>query len=58
MPNLFVIVNDEDLYKDLKKLHGPSIFAVKAKIYGGLFNQSISTAFGETSIYWSAPKSS
>ena len=39
-------------------LHGPSIFAVKAKIYGELFNQSTFIAFNETSTNWSAPKSS
>ena len=37
-------------------LHGPSMFIVKAKIYGVLFNQSSSIAFDETSSYWSAPK--
>ena len=40
------------------KLHGPSMFTVKAKIYGVLYNQSISIAFDETSSYWSALKSS
>ena len=44
--------------KKLYKLHGPSIFAVKAKIYGVLYNQASSIAFGETSSYWSALKSS
>ena len=39
-------------------LHGPSMFAVKAKIYGVLYNQASSVAFDETSIYWSALKSS
>ena len=38
--------------------HGPSMFAVKAKIYGVLYNQSNSIAFDETSSYWSPPKSS
>ena len=42
--------------KDL--LHGPSILAVKVKIYGILYNQFSSVAFDETSSYWSAPKSS
>ena len=37
-------------------LHGPSVFAVKAKIYGVLYTQSSSIAFDETSSYWSAPK--
>ena len=40
------------------KLHGPSMFAVKAKIYGVLYNQASSIAFDETSSYWSALKSS
>ena len=38
-------------------LHGPSIFAVRAKIYGVLYKQSSSIAFDETSSYWSALKS-
>ena len=37
-------------------LHGPSMFAVKAKIYGVLYKQSSSIAFDETSTYWSALK--
>ena len=37
-------------------LHGPSMFAIKAKIYGVLCKQSSSTTFDETSSYWSAPK--
>ena len=43
-------------FEDL--LHGPSMFAVKAKIYGVLYNQASSIAFDETSSYWSALKSS
>ena len=39
-----------------QRLHGPSVFAVKTKIYGVLYNQSTSIAFDETSSYWSAPK--
>ena len=39
-------------------LHGPSMFAVKAKIYGVLCKQYSSIAFDETSSYWSALKSS
>ena len=39
------------------QLHGPSMFAVKAKIYGVLYNQPSSIAFDETSSYWSALKS-
>ena len=38
-------------------LHGPSMFAVKAKIDGVLDNQASSIAFDETSSYWSALKS-
>ena len=37
------------------ELHGPSMFPVKAKIYGVLYKQSSSIAFDETSSYWSAP---
>ena len=33
------------------KLHGPSMFAVKAKHYGVFYNQSSSIAFDETSSY-------
>ena len=36
-------------------LHGPSMFAVKAKIYGVLYKHS-SIAFDETSSYWLGPK--
>ena len=39
-------------------LHGPSMFAVKAKFYGVLYNQASSIAFDETSSYWSALNSS
>ena len=39
-------------------LHGPSMLAVKAKIYGVLHKQHSSIAFDETSSYWSALKSS
>ena len=39
-------------------LHGPSMFAVEAKIYGVLYNQASSIAFDETSSYWPALKSS
>ena len=39
-------------------LQGPLMFAVKATIYGVIYNQSSSIAFDETSSYWSAPKSS
>ena len=37
-------------------LYGPSMFAVKAKIYGVFYNQSSSIASDERSSYWSAPK--
>ena len=40
------------------KLPDPSMFAVKAKMYGVLYNQSSSIDFHKTSSYWSAPKSS
>ena len=40
------------------QLHGPSMFAVKAKTCGVLYNQANSIAFDETSSYWSALKSS
>ena len=39
-------------------LHGPSMFAVKAKIYGVIYKQHSCIAFNETSSYWSALKSS
>ena len=39
-------------------LHGPSMFAVMAKIYGVLYKQSSSIAFDETSSYWPALKNS
>ena len=39
-------------------LHAPSMFAVKAKIFGVLYNQASSIAFDETSSYWSALKRS
>ena len=48
-----------DAAKDIvggDKLHGPSMLAVEAKIYGVFYNQSSSIAFNETSS-WSAPKS-
>ena len=42
----------------LRQLHGPSMFAVKAKISGVLYNPPSSIDFNETSSYWSTPKSS
>ena len=39
-------------------LHGPLMFAAKAKFYRVLYKQSSSIAFDETSSYWSAPKNS
>ena len=47
------VYTDEDCI-----LHGPSMFAIKAKIYEVLYKQSSSIAFDETSSYWSAPKNS
>ena len=38
------------------QLHGPSMFAIKVKIYEVLYKQSSSIAFDEISRYWSAPK--
>ena len=38
------------------ELHGPSMFAIMAKIYEVLYKQSSSIAFDKTSSYWSAPK--
>ena len=43
---------------EMIKLHGPSMFAVKAKNYGVIYKQSSSIAFDETSSYWLAPKNS
>ena len=40
------------------RLHGPSMLAVKAEIYGVLYKQSGSIAFDKTSSYWSALKGS
>ena len=37
-------------------LHGPTMFAIKAKIYAVLYKQSSSIAFDETSSYWLALK--
>ena len=39
-------------------LHGPSVLAIKAKIYAVLYNPASSIDFDETSSYWSVPKSS
>ena len=47
-----------DVYSLLILLHGLSMFAVKAKIYGVLYSEASSIAFDETSSYWSALKSS
>ena len=49
---------EERLQGLIDKLHGPSMFAVKAKIYAALYNPASSIDFDETSSYWSAPKSS
>ena len=42
----------------VQELHGPSVFAVRAKIYGVLYNLASSIAFDETSSYWPALKRS
>ena len=47
-----------NLLPGIRLLHSSSMFAVKAKIYGVLYNQSSSITFDETSSYWSVPKSS
>ena len=61
--NAFIVRVSNEKKKRFKShvallLHGPSMFAVKAKIYGVLYNQASSIAFDETSSYWSALKSS
>ena len=56
--SLFVYYSRLCLLFKKGRLHGPSMFAVKAKIYGVLYNQASSIAFDETSSYWSALKSS
>ena len=38
------------------ELYGPSMFAVKAKIYGVIYNRASSIGFDEASSFWSAPK--
>ena len=38
------------------RLHGPSMFANKAKLYRVPYNQPSPMAFDETSSYWSAQK--
>ena len=53
-----VEINVDSTFIAFTLLHGPSMFAVKAKIYGVLYNQAGSIAFDETSSYWSALKSS
>ena len=40
------------------ELHGPTMFAIKAKVYGVIYKQSSSIAFDETFSYWLALKSS
>ena len=46
------------LYGYTSVLHGSSMFAIKAKIYEVLYNQSSSIAYDEISSYWSVPKRS
>ena len=52
---LHFYIGDRDISHTL---HGPSMFAVKAKINRVLYKQSSSIAFDEASSYWSAPKDS
>ena len=56
--NSEVIVSRKVMLYANVQLHGPSMFAVKAKIYAVLYNPAGSIDFDETSSYWSAPKSS
>ena len=51
-----VFICDHCINSGVSQLHGPSMFVVKAKIYGVLYNQASSIAFDETSSYWSALK--
>ena len=53
-----IAFNSEGKHNQISVLHGTSMFVVKAKIYGVLYNQASSIAVDETSSYWSAPKSS
>ena len=53
----FLIIKLCSYYSKCVPMHGPSVFAVKAKIYGVLYNQAGLIAFDETSSYWSALKS-
>ena len=46
------IYNSKPIITGALILHGPSMFAVKAIIYGVLYKQSSSIAFDETSSYW------
>ena len=55
VPTLFSEVNKTS---NRMLLHGPSMFAVKAKIYGVQYNQASSIAFDETSSYCSVLKNS
>ena len=54
---VFSIYHNCESLCQILELHGPSMLAVKAKIYGVLYKQSSSIAFDETSSYWSALKS-
>ena len=56
----FVLSPGDDGWAPSGKLtsHSPSMFAVKVKIYGVLYNRSSSFTFDKTSSYWSAPKTS
>ena len=55
---LIGLLSHERIVIHVSKLHGPSMLAVKAKIYGVLYKQSSFIAFDKTSSYWSALKSS
>ena len=54
--NIYIYMFTVLLISLLQRLHGPSMFAVRAKIYGVLYNQASLIAFDETSSYWSALK--
>ena len=48
---LFAFVYYYEGFMTIYILHGPSMLAIKAKIYGVLYKQYSSIAFGETSSY-------
>ena len=57
-PKIVALQYSFDLTQLALLLHGLSMFAVRAKIYGVLYNQASSVAFDDTSSYWSALKRS